>query len=69
MATGMPSPYNQQKMIAMAQEQAMQMIQVPYEERKSMLAELQKEDYVMWALVSKQLDMLHAQEKQQGGMA
>lgn len=69
LATGMPSPYNQQKMIAMAQEQAMQMMQVPYEERKSMLAELQKEDYVMWALVSKQLEMLHAQEKQQGAMA
>ena len=59
MASGQPSPYNQQKMIAMAQEQAMQLLQVPYEERKSMLMQLQKEDYVMWALVSKQLEQLH----------
>lgn len=37
MASGMPSPYNQQKMIAQAQEQAMQFLQVPYEQRRSML--------------------------------
>ena len=57
----MPSPYNQQKMIAMAQEQAMQLMQVPYEQRKSMLAQLQNEDYVMWALVSKQLEQMRDQ--------
>lgn len=66
--TGMPTPYNQQKMIAMAQEQAAQMLQVPYEQRKSMLNQLQNEDYVMWALVSKQLEMMHQQAKQGGGM-
>jgi hypothetical protein len=60
-----PTPYNQQKMIAMAQEQAMQLIQVPYEERKSMLAQLQNEDYVMWALVSKQLEQLRSQAQNQ----
>lgn len=62
MASGQPSPYNQQKMIAMAQEQAMQLMQVPYEERKSMLMQLQKEDYVMWALVSKQLEQMHREQ-------
>ena len=60
---GMPTQYNQQKMIAMAQEQAMQLIQMPYEQRRSMLAQLQNEDYVMWALVSKQLEQM----QQQGG--
>lgn len=70
MATGQPSPYNQQKMLAMAQEQAMQLLQVPYEERKSMLMQLQKEDYVMWALVRAQLDELRQQgadEAMKGG--
>ena len=63
MASGQPSPYNQQKMIAMAQEQAMQLMQMPYEQRKSMLAQLQNEDYVMWAITSKQLEQLHAQAR------
>jgi len=61
--TGRPSQYNQQKMIAQAQEQAMQLLQVPYEERKSILAQLQNEDYVMWALVSKQLEFMRDQQK------
>lgn len=56
-----PPQYDQQKMIAMAQEQAMQLMQVPYEQRKSMLAQLQNEDYVMWALVSKQLEAMREQ--------
>jgi len=60
----MPSPYNQQKMIALAQEQAMQLMQVPYEQRKSMLAQLQNEDYVMWALVSKQLEQMRDQAQE-----
>ena len=60
--TGEPTPYNQQKMIAMAQQTAMELMQYPYEQRKSMMNELQNEDYVMWALVSKQLEMLHKQE-------
>ena len=61
--TGQPAQYNQQKMIAQAQEQAMQLLQVPYEERRSVLAQLQNEDYVMWALVSKQLEALRDQSQ------
>lgn len=59
---GLPA-YNQQKLIARAQEQAAQLLGVPYEQRKSVLAQLQNEDYVMWALVSKQLESLREQEK------
>ena len=57
---GLP-PYNQQKLIAVAQEQAAQLLGMPYEQRKSMLAQLQNEDYVMWALTSKQLETLREQ--------
>ncbi len=64
--TGQIPQYNQQKMIAMAQQQAMQLITVPYEQRKSIMAQLQNEDYIMWALVSKQLEMLHADQKKSG---
>ena len=66
-ATGFPSQYNQQKMIAAAQQQAMQMLSIPYEQRRSVLAQLQNEDYVMWALVSKQLEMMRDQQQPQGG--
>lgn len=59
---GLP-PYNQQKLIAQAQEQAVQLLALPYEQRKSVLAQLQNEDYVMWALVSKQLETLREQTK------
>ena len=50
--------YNQQQMIAQAQMQAQQMLAMPYEERRSYLAQLQNEDYIMWALVSKQMETL-----------
>ena len=63
---GTIAPYNQQKLIAKASELAQQFIQIPYEQRKSYLAQLQNEDYVMWALVGKQLDQLHEQAKQNG---
>ena len=66
-ATGFPSQYNQQKMIAAAQQQAMQMLSIPYEPRRSVLTQLQNEDYVMWALVSKQLEMMRDQQQPQGG--
>ena len=59
--SGMPSRFNQQKMIAQAQQLAVQLAQYPYEERRSQLAQLQNEDYVMWALVSKQMESLHQQ--------
>lgn len=57
------TPYNQQKLIAQASQIAQQMLSMPYEERKSYLSQLQNEDYVMWALVSKQIEALRAQAK------
>ena len=63
--TGMPSQYNQQKMIAQAQQLASQLLSIPYEQRKSQLAQLQNEDYVMWALVSKQLEQLRTMQAAQ----
>lgn len=57
--------YNQQKMIARASQLAQQMLSVPYEQRKSHLAQLQNEDYVMWALVGKQMDSLREESKKQ----
>lgn len=56
--------YNQQKMIAQAQQIAQQLITIPFEQRKSQMAQLQNEDYVMWSLVRAQLDTLHAAQKQ-----
>jgi hypothetical protein len=51
--------YNQQKLMAHAQQIAQQLIMVPYEQRKSHMAQLQNEDYVMWAMVSKMVESLH----------
>lgn len=50
--------YNQQKLIAKANEMAQQFLAIPYEQRKSYLSQLQNEDYVMWALVGKQLEQM-----------
>jgi hypothetical protein len=57
--------YNQQKMIARAAGLAQQLLSIPYEQRKSHLAQLQNEDYVMWALVGKQMDSLREESKKQ----
>ena len=54
-ATGTLPQYNQQQLIQTADDYAQQLFGVPYEERKSYLSNLQNEDYVMWALVSKRL--------------
>jgi len=48
--------YDQQRMYAHAQRIAQQLITVPYEERRSHLSQLQNEDYVMWAMVSKMIE-------------
>jgi hypothetical protein len=58
--------YNQQQMIAKAQQMASQFLGVPYEQRRSYLAQLQNEDYVMWALVSAQLESLRNEAKRDG---
>lgn len=59
--------YNQQKLIAKANELAQQFLAVPYEQRKSYMSQLQNEDYVMWALVTKQLEQLREAADNKGG--
>jgi hypothetical protein len=56
--------YDQQKLVAAAQMRAQELLSVPYEERRSLLAQLSNEDYVMYALVSAQMEsMRNAMEK------
>ena len=57
-ANGTIPAYNQQKLMAHAQDIAQQMIMLPYEERRSQLAQLQNEDYVIWAMVSKLIESI-----------
>jgi hypothetical protein len=62
--------YDQQKLVAAAQLKAQEILSVPYEERRSLLARLSNEDYVMYALVSAQMDSMRKtmeEEQQQGG--
>jgi hypothetical protein len=63
--SGSIAPYDQQKMIQQAQETAQQLFTIPYEQRKGQLAQLQNEDYVMWALISKQLESMHDQARKE----
>lgn len=56
--TGEIPQYNQQKLIANAQNVAMQLISMPLEQRQSYMAKLQNEDYVMWSLVRAQIDTM-----------
>jgi hypothetical protein len=57
-ANGTVPQYDQQKLIAMAQMKAQEILTVPYEERRSLLAQLSKEDYVLYALVTAQMDSM-----------
>lgn len=70
MESGQIPAYNQQKLIAMAQEQAMQLLQMPYEQRRSVLNQLQNDDPVTYALTKVQLENMRddaqAQQGQQG---
>ena len=50
---------NQQQTIGQADQMAMQLYQIPYEQRKSELLSLQKEDYVMYSIVIQRLEDLH----------
>lgn len=61
--SGTIGQYDQQQIIMRAQQLAQQMSTIPYEERKSHLAQLQSEDFVTWALVSKFLEQIHAQNR------
>jgi len=59
--------YDQQKLIAMAQMKAQEMLSVPYEQRRSLLAQLSNEDYVMYALVSAQMGSMRKTIEEEGG--
>lgn len=60
--------YNQQQLIANAQLKAQELLSMPYEQRRSALAQLSNEDYVMYALVSAQMETArNAQGSQQQG--
>lgn len=48
--------YDQKKLIAQAQNMVAQLLTVPYGDRRSYLAQLKGEDYVMYSLVSSLLD-------------
>ncbi len=67
MEDGTIPQYNQQKLLAKASQMAQQLIQVPYEQRRSYMSQLQNEDAVMHALVSQQLSNLHDQGHGPGG--
>ena len=74
--TGQAPQYDQQQILGNAQNIIAQMEGMPFEQRQSYLAQLQNEDYVMWAVVSKQLEFNKSQQRtmaaqqmaQQGGM-
>jgi hypothetical protein len=68
-ATGSIPKYDQKQLIAQAQMVAQQLLQLPYEERRGALAQLSNEDYVMYALVSAQMDTMREQLKAGGGAA
>lgn len=61
--------YNQQKLLAKAQMLAQKLLAVPYEQRRSYLSQLQNEDYVMYALVSKQMESMDSAQEQQAQTA
>jgi len=63
--SGTVSPHNQDRMIAQAQQMAMEMLNVPYEQRRSAFAQLQSEDYVMYALVKAQMDSMKNQSRKE----
>jgi len=59
--------YDQQKLIGMAQIKCQEILSVPYEERRSLLAQLSNEDYVMYALVSAQMDSMRKTMEEEEG--
>lgn len=63
-ASGASVDYNnQQQTIAQGDEIAMQLVQIPYEQRKSELLALQKEDYVMYSIVIQRMEEINNQMK------
>jgi hypothetical protein len=58
---GGPNYNNPQQTIGQADQIAQQLSQMPYEQRKSQLLALQKEDYVMYSVVIQRLEALNQQ--------
>jgi hypothetical protein len=67
-AGGNPLNYDVMAILQVAQEQAMQMISIPLEQRKSMLSQMEKQDPILYAVVLRQLDALHKAQREQGAM-
>lgn len=57
--------YDQQAVIAQAEQIAGQMLQMDYGSRKSQLSSLQAEDYVMYAVVIQRLEQMQLDQKNQ----
>jgi hypothetical protein len=64
-AAGQTSTYNQQEIIAQADNIVAELQQYPYEDRKSHLAQLQNEDYVLWSVVSHRLETANNQQQRE----
>ena len=64
--SGNPLNYDPVKVMEAAQSQANQLIQVPMEQRKSMLLQLKQQDPVLHAVVIQQLSELHKMQREQG---
>lgn len=70
MASGAAVDYNnQQQTIAQADQLAQQLVQIPYEQRKSQLLALQKEDFVMYSIVIQRLEEINNQMKNSAASA
>lgn len=66
MSSGDMPMHNQQKMMQLAQQYVTQLMSMPYEQRKSALAQLQNQSYIMWAVVSKQMESAREQMPKNG---
>lgn len=67
--TSNPLNYDPMAVMQVGQQQAMALIQIPMEQRKSMLLQLQAQDPVLHAVVTRALDDMHKMERQQGAGA
>jgi len=69
-ATGDQVDYNnQQDTMARAEQTAVEIMQMPYEQRKSVLDSMQKEDFVFYSVVKEMMDKVKHQQKQSVLMA
>jgi len=59
----MGTNYDQQAIIGQAENIAMQMMQMPESQKKSQLASLQAEDYVMYSVVIQRMEQINLDQK------